>query len=178
VRARVDPFAVDCAHAIVPEMRFSCLVVLAATLVSSLAEADPPPPPAPSVLPAPAPPPAVETKKHGPRLPGVLIMVLGAAGLGAGAVFGAIATVTGAAARAQCTGTVCPPSAAGDIAKTETFQAASYPAFIAGGAIAAAGLVVTLVAPGPPEPDEAPRSARLLPWISPRGGGVGVTGTF
>jgi hypothetical protein len=161
-------------------MRFSSLVVsvLAVTLASSLALADPPSP-ARSVAPAPAPPPAVEPpKKHGSRLPGVLVMVLGVVNLGAGAVFGAIATATGAAARSQCTGTLCPPSAAPDIAKTKSFQDASYAALIAGGPIAAAGLALALVAPGPPEPDEAPKSARIVPWISPQGGGVGITGTF
>jgi hypothetical protein len=98
-------------------------------------------------------------------------MVLGAAGLGAGGVFSVLATVTGATARSQCNGTVCPPSAAPDIAETKAFEGASHVAFIAGGTVAAAGLVITIVAPGDPD-----KSARLGPWIGPGGGGL--AGTF
>jgi hypothetical protein len=100
-------------------------------------------------------------------------MVLGAAGLGSGAVFGAIAMSTGAAARAQCVGNLCPPSAATDISKTKDFEAASYAAFAAGGAIAATGLVLAIVAPGKPTD-----SARLTPWVGPRSAGIGISGRF
>jgi hypothetical protein len=100
-------------------------------------------------------------------------MVLGAAGLGSGAIFGAVAMSTGASARAQCVGTLCPPSAAPDIYKTKTFEAASYAAFAAGGAIAAAGLVLTIVAPGKPGD-----SARVTPWVGPRSAGLGISARF
>ena len=140
-----------------------------------------PPPPAavPAASPAPAPPAApAEKKKPGSRVPGAALLVLGGVGLGFGAVFGAIATATGAQARSQCIGTICPPSAAPDIARTKTFESSSYVALAAGGVIAAAGLVLVIVAPGTPEPIEASNSVRLAPWIGPRSGGAGFAITF
>jgi hypothetical protein len=159
---------------------------LAFALFSRPALADPPGAtwPPPGVVPVAGPPPAApapaeeKKRKHGPRLPGVLLLVLGGAGLGAGAIFGVVATVTGASARSQCNGTVCPPSAAPDIAQAKSFESSSYAAFIAGGVLATAGLVLTIVAPGDPVADEAPKSARLGPWIGPGGGGVGLSVSF
>ena len=39
--------------------------------------------------------------------------------------------------------------------------------------VAVTGLVLAIVAPGKPE-----QSARLGPWVGPRTGGVGLSGTF
>jgi hypothetical protein len=111
----------------------------------------------------------------------VLTLVLGGAGLGAGAIFGALATAKGASVRSNCVANVCPASQAGPIAETKSFQDASYAAFIAGGVIAAAGLALTIVAPGDPE-----KSARLAPWVAPPTGvasrgpaaGVSLVGSF
>jgi hypothetical protein len=146
------------------------------------ARAAPPAAPAP---PSPPPAPAREEKKHGSRAPGALTFVLGASGLASGVVFGSIATVMGANVRKNCVNNVCPASQAEPIGETKAFQNASYAAFIAGGIIAAAGLVLIIVAPGDPE-----RSAHISPWVSPGSlvasgatklegaAGVRVAGTF
>lgn len=165
-----------------PSLRFAAASMIVATLCSlsatSFAEAPPgesaPADAKPAAQPAPEPPPpAPEPKKHGPRLPGILVMALGAAGLAAGGAFGIVAITKGASARSQCTGNLCPPSAADDINITKNFQAASYGSFAAGGTIALAGLILTIVAPGKPED-----SARLGPWVGKGSAGLGFSASF
>jgi hypothetical protein len=159
-------------------MRIPSLVgsFVAASLVAAIARADPSSPaPAADAASTPAASAPPETK-HGPRTPGILLLALGASGLITGATFATLATVTGADVRSNCTGNVCPPSQAGPLADAKVFQTASYAALIAGGAIATAGLVLTIVAPGDPE-----KSARVEPWVLPSGragAGVRVTVSF
>jgi len=128
--------------------------------------------------PPPAPPPPPPEKKHGSRAPGALVLALGGAGLGAGTIFGSIASAKGASVRTQCVANVCPASAGPDVSEIKNFVAASYAAIIGGSVFAVTGLVLIIVAPGPPVSDDAPKSARLGPWVGPGGGGLSLSGTF
>jgi hypothetical protein len=96
----------------------------------------------------PAPVATESESKHGSRIPGVSMLLLGAAGLGTASVFGVIALEAGSGARAQCTNNLCPPAAGDDLHRARTFGDASTVAFVAGGALAAAGIVLTIAAPG------------------------------
>jgi hypothetical protein len=106
-------------------------------------------------------------------MPGVLILSLGVAGLGAGSVFGILSMTTGSSARSQCNGNVCPASAAPDIALARNYEAASRVAFAAGGVLAVTGVVLTIVAPGKPD-----QSARLAPFVGPHTGGLSLSASF
>jgi hypothetical protein len=117
---------------------------------------------------------AATESKHGSRVPGVTVVIIGAADLIAGGILGGIALKAGSDARAQCSGNVCPPAASADLNSARTFGNASTAVFVAGGAITAAGIVLIIAAPG----DASSSSARVSPWIGPRGGGMGLTGTF
>jgi hypothetical protein len=108
----------------------------------------------------------------------VLLLALGGAGLAAGTIFGSVATAEGASVRSQCVANICPASAGPGVSETKNFEAASYGAFIGGGVLAAAGVVLFIVAPGPPVADDPPKSARLSPWVGPGGGGVTLAATF
>jgi hypothetical protein len=122
-----------------------------------------------------APPPLPE-KKGGSRVPGVVLLSIGGAGLAAGGVLGALAFSATGAARAQCAGDACPPGAANDLSRSKLYGDASTGAFIAGGALAIAGLVLVIVAPGAAAPKDEAASARVAPWIG--AGQAGITGTF
>ncbi len=104
------------------------------------------------------------------------MLALGGAGLGAGTIFGSIATAKGASVRSQCVANVCPASAGPDVSEIKNFVAASYAAIIGGGVLAVTGLVLVIVAPGPPVDDA--KSARFAPWVGPGGGGLSFAATF
>jgi hypothetical protein len=125
----------------------------------------------------PDPPPPPPAKKSGSRVPGVVTLSIGGAGLVAGGVLGALAFQATSAAKAQCAGDVCPPGAANDVARSKLYGNASTGLFIAGGAVAAAGIVLIVVAPGGSsgEKDEA-KAVHVTPWIG--AGQAGVSGTF
>jgi hypothetical protein len=98
---------------------------------------------------------------------GGLLLVLGG-------VFGGLAFSAAGSAKAQCNGNVCLPTAQDDIDHSKTFGNVSTGMFIAGGAVAVAGVVLAIVAPGG---SSAPaKNARVVPWIG--GDQVGVAGTF
>ncbi len=120
------------------------------------------------------PPPPLPEKRTGSRVPGVVTLSIGAAGLAAGGVLGALAFSATSAAKAQCAGSVCPPSAASDVSRSRLYGDASTAAFIAGGALAATGIVLIIAAPGGGPPKD--ESARVTPWIG--AGQAGITGTF
>lgn len=80
---------------------------------------------------------------------------LGWIGLGAGGVGVALGSVMGGLAASQrsslkksgCTDTLCPPEKQDDVERLNTFRTVSTVGFIAGGALAATGVVLLLTAP-------------------------------
>jgi hypothetical protein len=119
----------------------------------------------------PAPPSGSAT---GSRLPGILVTSGGGLLLVLGGVFGGLAFSATSSAKAFCNGNACQPAAQGDINQSKTFGNVSTGMFIAGGAVAAAGIALLVVAPG--GSSASPRTARLAPWVG--ADQVGVAGTF
>ena len=124
---------------------------------------------------APAPAKAPEPVKHGSRVPGVLVMLLGLGGVGMGAAFQIISINAANDAKAQCNGNLCPPAAEGDTGRSRNFEGAARGAFIGGGVVALTGVVLILARPGD---DGDTTTARVSPWIGRNGGGLGITGRF
>ena len=91
-------------------------------------------------------------------------------------MLGALAFHATSAAKAQCSGDVCPPSAAGEVSRSKLYGDASTAAFIAGGALAVTGIVLIIAAPGGGLRKDEVESARVTPWIG--AGQAGITGTF
>ncbi len=137
--------------------------LLATLALSAPARADEPNAPAAASAP----------KKRGPRAPGVALLAVGGAGLGAGVIFGVLSSIAASDARGQCNGTVCPPAAQPDIVRSRNFEAGSIAAYIAGGSLAATGLILTIVAPG----NEIP-VASVRPLVGPTTAGAGLTFAF
>jgi hypothetical protein len=114
--------------------------------------------------------PVVRKSISGQRLIGVVGAGLGAAGLAVGSIFGAMAMSKASAARADCASAVdCPDytRAVNDRSAASSNGTASTVAFVAGGALLAAGAVVFLTAPSSHAPVEltpaaGPGSASLL----------------
>ena len=107
-------------------------------------------------------------------------------GLGLGAVFGIVAASDWSSAKAACNGKpvscTTNPNSPGfrDKGSASTMATISTVGFIAGGALAAGGLVVFLTAPRA-APGETPASARgitLVPAVGPGGTGMTLTGWF
>jgi hypothetical protein len=75
---------------------------------------------------------------------------------------------------------VCPLSAVYDIANSIRYGNASTGLFVAGGIVSATGIVLIIVAPGggSSKPDEAPKTARISPWVGPGVAGLGAVGRF
>jgi hypothetical protein len=126
-------------------------------------------------LEADAPPPPKEDEK-GSRVPGIVVTSIGGAALIVGGVFGGLAFSATSAAKKQCNGNVCMPSAESDISRSKLFGNVSTGMLIGGGAVAAAGIVLTILAPGGKKSDEGAKSARVVPWVG--ADQVGVAGTF
>jgi len=142
--------------------------------------------PTPSAL-APAEPPALPSSPgKGQRLAGIVVGVAGVVGLGLGGVFGGIASSDWSNAKKFCTGMTlsCTTSAGStgyqDESSATTMATLSTAAFIAGGVLAAGGVVLFLTAPKSSSSD-APASARgveLVPAGGPAGAGLTVRGWF
>jgi hypothetical protein len=122
-----------------------------------------------------APPPPKGDEK-GSRVPGIVVTSIGGAALVVGAVFGGLAFSATSAAKKQCNGNLCPASAESDISRSKLFGNVSTGMLIGGGAVAVTGIVLTIVAPGGKKSDEAPKSARVVPWVG--ADQVGVAGRF
>jgi hypothetical protein len=122
---------------------------------------------------APPPPPAKETA--GSRVPGAVVLSLGAAGLAVGGVFGGLAFSATSSAKSLCKGDVCPLAAQDDINRSKLYGNVSTAAFIAGGAVALTGIVLTAVAPGGKK-GESKEKAGVSPWVGLRE--AGLTGRF
>jgi hypothetical protein len=117
--------------------------------------------------------------KGGSTLPAAIAFGVGAAGVGVGTVFGLLAVRDTGAAKAGCSGNVCPYDPEVVSARDAAIRNGnlSTAAFIAGGAGVAAGVVLLLVSSAPREPPGGgARSAFLHPFLGP--GQAGVTGAF
>jgi hypothetical protein len=119
------------------------------------------------------PPPA--TDRHAPwttmRWAGIGVGAAGVVGIGVGSVFGAMAFSKWSDAKAQCGVSCAPSSPANDAKRTgETDGDISTAAFVAGGVLAAGGLVLFLVAPA--------RTASATALVTPTPGGLQVVGRF
>jgi hypothetical protein len=123
---------------------------------------------------------AVEKEKRtGSRVPGAVVTTIGAAGLAVGGIFGGLAWTKSNDVKSTCNGNLCPQVEAGDISASKTYGNVSTVAFIAGGVVAATGIVLLIAAPGGgAKSDDAGKSARVAPWIGPGGAGLGAAGSF
>lgn len=124
---------------------------------------------------APATPASAEDSR-GSRVPGVILLSVGGAGLIAGGVFGGLAFGAVSKAKEQCTGNVCAPAAQSDIDRSKLFGNLSTGLLIGGGVVAAVGVVLTIVAPGGKKSDAPKDTASITPLLGP--GLVGMAGTF
>jgi hypothetical protein len=122
----------------------------------------------------------------GQRIAGVAVGALGIVGLGLGGVFGSLAASKWSNAKAACNGepascTTSPISIGfQDEASAKTMATISTASFIAGGVLAASGIVVFLTAPKSSSSD-VPRSARgieLTPTGGPGAAGMMMIGSF
>ncbi len=96
-------------------------------------------------------------------------------GLGVGAVTGILAIGKHSTLSTECTNGTCGPSAQNDLDSYHSMGTISTIGFIAGGVLAAGGLVLFLTAPH--AASSAPTTGlRLTPFVGP--GSVGAVGTF
>ncbi len=117
---------------------------------------------------------------HPLRIPGVVIAVVGLVGVGLGIGFTAATYSSWNASQQECSAAVAPSCPAHDQAAIDhdnavTYATAATISFIAGGALAAAGLVLAITAPR-----SEVRAARLrvAPSFARGGAGVFLTGEF
>jgi hypothetical protein len=113
-------------------------------------------PPLPEAPHAPAPlvvaPPVSSTQ----RVAGIVVLSVGAVGLTVGAVAGGIAAAEHSNLIGACPTAVCPPSMQSNVDTYHRTGAISTGAFIAGGVLAAAGIVVVVTAPKVPAATVSP----------------------
>jgi hypothetical protein len=124
--------------------------------------------------PPPVAPPAVAPPTRGPLLPGLSLIGAGAAGLVAGAVMGGVGLAKAADVKAGCdrvSGVLsCPRGLEGQVNLARGLQTGANVAFVAGGVVAAAGVVLVIVRPG----GARAASARVVPGA----GSLWLSGTF
>ncbi len=148
----------------------------------------PPPPPGATGTPPPPPPPppsgdpngASSSKGSGQRIAGYALIGVGGATLIMGAVTGGLALSKHGALKADCNADgTCDPAKVADIQARidsyETIGTVSTIGFIAGGVLAATGVVVLLTAP---KPDAAPKTGALPRSIAFGPGGATATWQF
>lgn len=113
----------------------------------------------------------------GSKAPAIIFLSLGGAGLIVGGAAGVAALIQTKDARKLCAGNVCPPSAASAIDRSKLSGTISTVGFIAGGALAATGIILLIVSPGSKKaPANVKEGARVTPWIG--AGQVGLSGSF
>ncbi|MBL8740501.1 MAG: hypothetical protein JNK04_05385 [Myxococcales bacterium] len=95
-----------------------------------------------------APPEKARGAERGPLAPGIALIATGGAGLLAGAITGGIALAMKEDIGSRCDGNACLASDAEDGATMDRLATASTVCFIVGGALAATGVVLTIVRPG------------------------------
>jgi len=121
-----------------------------------------------------APPAATPSNGGGQRVAGIVIGAAGLVGLALGGAFAGVAFSNWQSSQSICSATLCPSatrqSAVDDHDTAITFAAASTASFIAGGVLAAAGIVVFLLAPRSHE-------AQAF-WVRPSPMGVTLGGSF
>jgi hypothetical protein len=119
---------------------------------------------------------------YGQRTAGLLVGGLGVVGLGLGVVFGALAASRWSTAHADCPSSPsCTPSsniaATSEHSSAVTLATGSTVSFIAGGILAAGGVVLYVTAPSGSD-NRSKKGFQILPAGSPAGGGVSFRGRF
>jgi len=121
-------------------------------------------------------PPSGETSSGGGsglKIAGIVTLAVGGVGLIVGAVTGGIAVGDHSTlVNNGCSNGTCPPSEASDLNGFHTMGTLSTVGFVAGGVLAAAGIVMVLLAPSP----KKEHAARVVPVVGPTG--VGMVGRF
>jgi hypothetical protein len=133
-----------------------------------------PPPPLPSILAEPG-----GGQPHsggGSLVPAFVAFGVGVAGLGVGAVTGAMSMSNVSDLRNKCPGNVCPSSQQSQIDSTKTLGTVSTVGFIVGGVGAAAGVTLLLLRKPSGESAAARHPRTVVPWVGV--GTAGVEGTF
>lgn len=122
-----------------------------------------PPAPAPTVSADPPPPPPPLAPSRGSLVPGLAVGGLGVAGVVVGAILGGIAKSRAAEVQKSCrntdSGHTCPNEVRSDAEAATRLATGATIAFVAGGVVAAAGVVLVIVRPG----GGKSASARLVP---------------
>jgi hypothetical protein len=126
------------------------------------------PPPALAPALAPAPPPAVPHASTALRTTGWIALGVGGAGVAFGAILGGVAIGENTSLDGVCTGNVCPASSRGAVDTYRTNRQLSIAGIWVGGAAAATGGILLLLAPR--------EGAGVSAWIAP--GSVGLTGRY
>lgn len=85
---------------------------------------------------------------EGSLVPGVLLISAGAVGIGLGAVFGGLAASDASSVKEGCIDDSCLASDADQLDRARTFATVSTIGFVAGGVLAAAGVVLVVIRPG------------------------------
>lgn len=139
----------------------------------------PPPTPAPAPTPAtlPPPPPPAPSTWNTQKTLAVVSAGVGVVGLGLGAWFGAFAASSQSREKGDCSATACsnPAQAVEDYNTAKDDAAGSTFAFVAGGALLAAGAVLWFTAPAN---HGGTARLRLIPTIDARGSRLVVGGAF
>lgn len=111
--------------------------------------------------------------RQGSWVPGAVLIGAGGAGLLVGAITGGLAISAERDLAEACPNAVCPAEKQGDLDSANAMALASTISFIAGGAIAATGIVLVILRPGGEDAPAAPAvSLRVSPW------GLGLVGAF
>jgi hypothetical protein len=129
--------------------------------------------PAPVVVLQASEPPAPEHRGAGMRAAGLVIGGIGVAGLIAGGVLGALAISDNNDAKNACLGTVCPSQAFSSSEDAKHAATASTFGFVAGGALALAGVIVFVTAPR-----DHVQASTITPMIGPGAAGAMMRGVF
>jgi hypothetical protein len=112
------------------------------------------------------------------RALGGALIGLGAAGLAAGGVLAVLATISLQDSTDTCGGH-CASEASQDAVQGHSETTGSIVSFVGGGALLLTGIVVVVTAPsGNPHPGAKSGSVRVLPWVGPTGGGLGLGAAF
>jgi hypothetical protein len=126
-----------------------------------------PPPPPPATAP-PAPPPAITHPGTALRTTGWIAVGVGAAGVAFGAIMGGVALGENSSLDGVCTGNVCPASSRSAVDRYRTNRELSTAGIWVGGAVAATGSILLLLAPR--------QGVGVSAWIGPAS--VGLAGRY
>lgn len=128
----------------------------------------------PAIPADPQPPLTSLAPSKGSLVPGIVVLGVGAAGLGVGAITGVIARSNADEVKAGCNAQGhCLRSDESKAASAQTLATVSTVSFIVGGAAAAAGIALVIIRPGGSRSNSEARAA-----IAPTVGGLVLTGGF